>query len=452
MNDRGCEKDPFSSTPRNAGRQGSRFWGEYALWVGNIPPKTTVMNLRDYFLQPNPQDLLSISYNPDAKYAFVNFNSETGRVAAIQQAASRLFEGKRLDCRIRQDSISRSTKVNYGLNQTGPQRSISICCDQPNNLRHKVEELSHFPESDRSQWGKDKFYIIKSVSLQALYQSLEQGQWYIPKRHIERLNHAFQTANKVYFLFSLNGSGEFFGYASMMSEVRAVEEPPPTSHQSNDIHQIDSSSSEDVSSYLAKDQQEETQTSFELRSRTPSLTSSDSSTDSLLGLGSISYEPERRRIIWEATRHQSTCLDEGPRDHSSLMRSSAKHSSDPSSTPTPTRLQYSPFSGPGRPVELGNLLNTTSLLGSSGTGADQLLSKLERFSSPCRIKWHSTENIPFDEVRGLKNSWNSNNEIHIARNVTAVEPRAGTALIKFWREKEEARRMKVAVKAAWNLF
>lgn len=170
-----------------------KFWGEYALWVGNIPQQTTVVALRDYFSETNPRDLLSISYNPDAKYAFVNFGTDAARMAAIRLAASRLFEGKRLDCRIRRDSTSRSTKVNYGLNRKGPSKPISICYGEPADLRHKVEELSHFPESDRSQWGTEKYFIIKSFSEEALYRSLELGQWYVPRRHIERLNHAFQV-------------------------------------------------------------------------------------------------------------------------------------------------------------------------------------------------------------------------------------------------------------------
>lgn len=161
--------------------------------MGNIAPNTTVMDLRDFFWRVG--GLVSISYNPDARYAFVNYSSEAARVAALEQAAARLFNGKRLDCRIRQDAASRSTKVSYGLRRPGSAAAISIATD-PNpskDLWHKVEELSHFPESDRSQWGRDKYFIIKSFSLQALDQSLGRGKWYIPKRHAERLNHAFQV-------------------------------------------------------------------------------------------------------------------------------------------------------------------------------------------------------------------------------------------------------------------
>lgn len=212
----------FSPSQRHS-RQESRVWGDYALWVGNLPQQTTVMALRDYFSEPCPRDLLSISYNPDAKYAFVNFGTESARNAAIQQAASQTLDGKRLDCRIRQDSVSRSTKVNYGLNQKGRRRPS--WGDRSNELLCKVEEFSHFPESHQSQWGKEKYFIIKSFSIEALYQSLESNQWYVPKRHIDRLNLAFQVSTL----------GGYRGMPHGQVDVLLTEIPddsPPDSKQS----------------------------------------------------------------------------------------------------------------------------------------------------------------------------------------------------------------------------
>jgi hypothetical protein len=78
--------------------------------------------------------------------------------------------------------------------------------------------------------------------------------------------------------------------------------------------------------------------------------------------------------------------------------------------------------------------------------------ELERFSRPCRIKWLSTQNLPFDEVRGLKNGWNENKAVHVARNVTAVEPGAASAILSLWRDKEALKRFKTstdAIARAW---
>jgi hypothetical protein len=156
------------------------------------------MSLRDYFADAAPSELLTISYNPDAKYAFVNFSTEPARIAAIAKAASELFDGRRLDCRIRGDNASRSTKVSYGLNGSD-HRGVSISPERHENLWHKVEELYQYPEADPSQRGKVKYFILKSYSLEALYRSLATNLWYIPKRHVERLNHAFQVGIRCHF-------------------------------------------------------------------------------------------------------------------------------------------------------------------------------------------------------------------------------------------------------------
>ncbi|KAK5328503.1 hypothetical protein LTR83_009107 [Exophiala xenobiotica] len=427
-----------NSVPRQR-RRSSRHWGDHALWVGNIPQNTTVMSLRDYFADAAPSELLTISYNPDAKYAFVNFSTEPARIAAIAKAASELFDGRRLDCRIRGDNASRSTKVSYGLNASD-HRGVSISPERHENLWHKVEELYQYPEADPSQRGKVKYFILKSYSLEALYQSLATNLWYIPKRHVERLNHAFQTAGKVYFLFSINGSGEFFGYALMTSEIQMADEATP--HAARETRTADASAQQSpvqLRSYTANSRAES-------RSRAPSTASSDAS------LGSIHYEPERRRIIWEASHHVSD-----PQLHVSSPEDS-----------TPDVLSPVTPSESGSPdTRFRNLAMTsgslaygsgspffTSLANSYGYQSNDNPpgSELQHISNPCQIKWLSTLNLPFDEVRGLKNPWNEGKEVHIARNVTAVESEAGATLLTRWRGKEEARRMKISTEAiskAW---
>jgi hypothetical protein len=71
---------------------------------------------------------------------------------------------------------------------------------------------------------------------------------------------------------------------------------------------------------------------------------------------------------------------------------------------------------------------------------DTLTTKLEQFGNPCQIEWLSVDNMPFEEVRGLKNAWNSHKDIHVARNVTAVDSRAGSTLLNYWRTKAEVER------------
>lgn len=64
-----------------------------------------------------------------------------------------------------------------------------------------------------------------------------------------------------------------------------------------------------------------------------------------------------------------------------------------------------------------------------------LLSKLAQFGSPCDIKWMSSTAIPFEDIRGIRNPWNENREVHVARNVTPLHPRAGCDLLNVWKQK-----------------
>ncbi|KAL2414694.1 hypothetical protein ABEF95_003567 [Exophiala dermatitidis] len=376
------------------------------------------MSLRDYFSEPAGQHLLSISYNPDAKYAFVNFSTESARVRAIEHAASQLFEGRRLDCRIRQDATSRSTKVNYGLKQMD-KRSIAISCEHPNDPVQDVEQLSHFPEADRSQFGKEKYFIIKSGSLDALSQSLESGQWFIPNRHVKRLNHAFQTAERVYFIFSVNGSRQFFGYASMKSEIQPSTE---TSLRSNDVHRAPGAIDQ-TSQFSPIESKREL--SLLTRSRAYSLASSDSSA------GSIYYEPERRRIIWEAAYHD---LDRGSLSYEPASPPSTSQS--PMATEHQNVAPWSDSIPTTRVSPPGGGLATSSF--SPFSPFDDPRSKavprsdLVPFSSPCPVKWLSVNNISFDSVRGLTNAWNGDKDIYVARNVTAVDPSAAAVLVQLF--------------------
>lgn len=55
-------------------------------------------------------------------------------------------------------------------------------------------------------------------------------------------------------------------------------------------------------------------------------------------------------------------------------------------------------------------------------------------SSPCtsrstKIHWMCTRRTPFYKVRGLRNPWNDNQHIKVARDGTEIEPNVGKQLI-----------------------
>jgi hypothetical protein len=65
-------------------------------------------------------------------------------------------------------------------------------------------------------------------------------------------------------------------------------------------------------------------------------------------------------------------------------------------------------------------------------GKDVALNEEEEdrsWGKPFRVEWLSTSRLPFHRIRGLRNPWNSNREVKIARDGTEIEPSVGQRLI-----------------------
>ena len=54
------------------------------------------------------------------------------------------------------------------------------------------------------------------------------------------------------------------------------------------------------------------------------------------------------------------------------------------------------------------------------------------FGKPFKIEWLSTERLPFYRTRGLRNPWNANREVKIARDGTELETNVGRRLIQMF--------------------
>lgn len=59
------------------------------------------------------------------------------------------------------------------------------------------------------------------------------------------------------------------------------------------------------------------------------------------------------------------------------------------------------------------------------------------FGKPFKISWQSTERLPFYRTRGLRNPWNANREVKIARDGTEIEPTIGRKLIGMFEQQAQ---------------
>jgi len=75
----------------------------------------------------------------------------------------------------------------------------------------------------------------------------------------------------------------------------------------------------------------------------------------------------------------------------------------------------------------------------SGEDLSQQGSKTQpsTFGKPFKISWQSTERLPFYRTRGLRNPWNANREVKIARDGTELEPTIGRKLIGMFEQQAQ---------------
>lgn len=196
---------------------------------------------------------------------------------------------------------------------------------------------------------KDKFFVVKSLTVEDLELSVRNGIWATQSHNEEALNKAFKTADNVYLIFSANKSGEYFGYARMISPINndpaaAIEFAPKA----------------------------QTVEDPELPKAIPTLASE------FAPKGRIIDDSARGTIFWEAERDED--------DDEEEEESNKSDQGEPSS---PSKAWGKPF----------------------------------------KVEWLSTTRLPFYRTRGLRNPWNSNREVKIARDGTELETAIGRRLL-----------------------
>lgn len=228
----------------------------WAVWVGNLPQYTTVIHLKDHFSIGARNDIESAFLMAKTNCAFVNYRTEQACLEAIQRFDNHFFRGHRLVCRMRRGSLSSGRSDTSSLAPSSGAPSLSdrsssspilrtpseIDVETPLIVRGDGEPAdgisfkADLTEStmefsaglDKLIIGpqvKNKMFILKSLTLQDLLVSTRDGSWTAQPHNEEKLNEAFHSAENVYLIFSVNKSGEYFGYARMESPIVHITSP-----------------------------------------------------------------------------------------------------------------------------------------------------------------------------------------------------------------------------------
>jgi hypothetical protein len=297
--------------------------------------------------------------------AFVNYKSEAACVAAMNRFHDSRFNGVRLVCRLRRGSAGTTNtpanaepSKNTATTDTSPKAVVAGDLTDEHEASHPIivggtpasqidAENSIVDTTTGTTKVPEKFFIVKSLTLQDLEASVRNGIWATQSHNEASLNQAFNAAENVYLIFSANKSGEYFGYARMCSEIagKAVSigsTPSPQPPASNDGPKS---------------------------IPTPATETAPR--------GRIIDDSARGTIFWEAE-----VADE----------------------------------------EESGLLDKGSEEGSDG----------QDLGRPFKIEWISTARLPFYRTRGLRNPWNANREVKIARDGTELEPSIGKRLVQMF--------------------
>ncbi|KAI8624669.1 hypothetical protein F5Y19DRAFT_467649 [Xylariaceae sp. FL1651] len=336
----------------------------HAIWIGNLPPQTDLMSLVHH-VSREAAGLESLFLISKSNCAFANFKDETSCIAAQQKLHDSKFQTVRLVSRLRKSTVEGTSgqTAPTGPAATSPSGQPASSDAAASSPPGKPVEPSPSSQEDGVEvknisladgiLQKDKFFILKSLTVEDLDLSVRNGVWATQSHNEEALNKAFGAVDNVYLIFSANKSGEYFGYARMISPINndpaAAIEFAPKAQATNSI---------------------------DLPKAIPT-----EATDTC-PRGRIIDDSARGTIFWEVERDEADGVSDTLSEDSESARSVHE--------------------------------------GEGGSKA---------WGKPFKLEWLSTTRLPFYRTRGLRNPWNSNREVKIARDGTELEPTVGRKLI-----------------------
>ncbi|RKF79401.1 putative rna- rbd [Golovinomyces cichoracearum] len=321
----------------------------HAIWIGNLPSHIDIISLVQHVCKET-KGLESLFLISKSNCAFANFKNEEACTAAQQKIHDSRFQTVRLVSRLRRGS----SRTNFGT--TVPNRPVSTRPGSPTAASisspspESNEGANAESEVELTSISVDRFFVVKSLTIEDLELSVSNGIWATQAHNEKILNEAFKKSDNVFLIFSANKSGEYFGYAKMISPINddpaaAIEFAPMAQVASNPV--------------------------------LPKIIISPASGPT--PKGRIIDDSARGTIFWEAERDS-----EGEEEETEEMESEKSVTEEP-----PPKAWGKPFG----------------------------------------VEWISTVRLPFHRTKGLRNPWNSNREVKIARDGTELETSVGRKLI-----------------------
>lgn len=182
----------------------------HAIWIGNLPSQTNLMSLVHHVCK-EAEGLESLFLISKSNCAFANYSDEASCLAAQQKLHESKFQSVRLVSRLRKNTVEGASGVTAptGPAATTPQPPTSD--SKQNTITESTEiqtsqsETATLPVADTAEakttavidvtaHQKDKFFILKSLTLEDLDLSVRTGIWATQSHNEETLNSAFKVS------------------------------------------------------------------------------------------------------------------------------------------------------------------------------------------------------------------------------------------------------------------
>lgn len=168
----------------------------HALWVGNLPPGTNVIDLKEHFSKDATKDIESVFLISKSNCAFVNYRTEASCAAAMTRFHDSRFQGVRLVCRLRRGSTSPASGAPTGpsaSNPTSTEEPTSPAIEKRPMPTEEAEQSTDVKEDEPGPKSKEAFFIVKSLTVDDLEMSVRNGIWATQSHNEAALNKAYEV-------------------------------------------------------------------------------------------------------------------------------------------------------------------------------------------------------------------------------------------------------------------
>ena len=176
--------------PRKAKQSG------HALWVGNLPLGTNIIDLKDHLARDATDDIQSVFLIAKTNCAFVNYKTAESCAAAMLRFHDSRFRQMRLVCRLRRGS-SPNSATEYSQSDSKENLPLQLSdLDSPDNTQdiQKQDLPPSVSSSTAEKLVRDKFFIIKSLTREDVDRAVTTGTWATQAQNEENLNLAYAVS------------------------------------------------------------------------------------------------------------------------------------------------------------------------------------------------------------------------------------------------------------------